>query len=205
METTRFEHRLSDVYGENPDGAFPGGLYVGTTDGRMIHGTWVPDASFAPTVRGRYLDGLNRSDFRFGAPYLDAITHEIVAPASAAFRDSYGNLRGVAAGDVELAEISRIVSDVRIGESGGAFIADADASMIIGAEKHEVTGLTFAELAEESVYAAARQWIERRQEGLQEADVDGQIIRYCLTRVPDSGWIAVTFAPYAEMTPMSFS
>lgn len=184
----------------NPDGAFPGGLYVGTTDGRMIHGTWVPDASFDPTVRGWYLDGLNRSDFRFGAPYLDAITHEIVVPASAAFRDSYGNLRGVAAGDVELVEISRIVSDVKIGESGGAFIADADASMIIGAGNRDATGLTFAELAEEPLYASARQWIESRQEGMREADVDGQIVRYCLARVPDSGWVAVTFAPYAEMT-----
>ena len=95
----------------NPNGAFPGGLYIGTTDGRMIHGSWIPDASFDPTVRGWYREGLAHADFRFSAPYLDAITHEIVVPASAAFRDSSGNLRGVAAGDVELAEISRIVSE----------------------------------------------------------------------------------------------
>ena len=184
----------------NPNSAFPGGLYIGTTDGRMIHGSWIPDASFDPTVRGWYREGLSHADFRFSAPYLDAITHEIVVPASAAFRDSSGNLRGVAAGDVELAEISRIVSDVKIGESGGAFIADAATSIIIGAGNHDVTGQTFSELPKESLYTLAQPWIESRQEGMREASADGQIFRYCLARVPGSEWIAVTFAPYAEMT-----
>lgn len=42
--------------------------------------------------------------------------------------------------------------------------------------------------------------IESRREGMREADVGGQLIRYCLVRVPDSAWMVVMFAPYAEMT-----
>ena len=68
----------------DPSGAFTGGMYIGTADHRMIHASWVPDASFDPVERGWYRDGVNNSAFRFGDPYLDAITNMIVVPASSA-------------------------------------------------------------------------------------------------------------------------
>ena len=184
----------------NPDGAFPGGLYIGETDGGLIHGSWVAPASYNATVRDWYRDGVGRREFRFGAPYLDVMTQTINVPVSAALRDTGGNLRGVAAVDVVFTEISRIVSAVKIGQNGGAFMADASASLIIGAADADVTGLAFSELPADSVYAQARTWIESRQEGTRTADVDCQAFLYGLARVPDSDWVAVTFVPYAEIT-----
>ena len=187
-------------YMVDPGGAFPGGMYLGTTDHRMIHASWVPDASFDPVARGWYQEGLRNERFRFSDPYLDAITDEIVVPASCVLRDRDGVVRGVAAGDVELTEISKILSDVRIKETGGAFLVDAATLIVIGAGDHGAVGLTISELPEGSVYAQAGSWIRARQEGPRTAPADGQTMRYHLARVPDSDWMVVSHVPQAEIT-----
>ena len=183
----------------DPSGAFPGGMYIGTADHRMIHASWVPDASFDPVERGWYRDGVNNSQFRFGDPYLDAITNMIVVPASSALRDNAGNLRGVAAGDVELTEISDILADVQIAQTGGAFLVDRATSIIIGARDPEVTGLSLADLPDSSLYAQARPWLESRQEGPHTASADGKAMQYYLTAVADSNWVVAAYVPRGEI------
>ena len=63
-------------------------------------------------------------------PYLDAALHGLVITSSIPVFDSAGNLRGVAAMDIQLNRITDIVSNVRVGETGYALLIDKDKRLI---------------------------------------------------------------------------
>ena len=183
----------------NPNSAYPGGLYYGTTAHEMVHASWTPEPGWDPTTRGWYRTGLNNTRFRFAEPYLDAITKEIVVPATCALHDSSGVIRGVAAADVELGEISKIVSGVTIAETGGAFLVDTGTSIVIGAVDRSVMGQPLSTLAADSLYGCASGWIAGKSLGMHTAEAEGQSFSFLLSAIPDSDWILVSYVPEAEI------
>lgn len=70
------------------------------------------------------------SNVVWSAPYLDAALNGIVVTCSTPVFDSTGKFRGVAAMDVQLNRITDIVSNIRIGETGYAFLIDRDNRLI---------------------------------------------------------------------------
>ena len=69
----------------------------------------------------------------FGDAYLDLTINKIVTSATCVLKNKDGSVRGVAAGDVQLEEISKMMAEVQIEETGGAFMTDAGARIVIGA------------------------------------------------------------------------
>ena len=63
-------------------------------------------------------------------PYEDAALHGLVVTSSAPIYDSTGLFRGVVAADIKLNSISDLVTSIRVGESGYAFLIDGDAHVI---------------------------------------------------------------------------
>ncbi len=63
-------------------------------------------------------------------PYLDAALHGLVMTGSFPVLNSAGDFRGVVAMDIQLKRITEIVSDIHIGNSGYAFLVDADMRLI---------------------------------------------------------------------------
>ncbi|MEW6286439.1 MAG: cache domain-containing protein [Chloroflexota bacterium] len=63
-------------------------------------------------------------------PYLDAALNGIVITNSAPVYDPSGRLAGVVAQDIQLTKISGIVGNIRVGESGYAFLIDRDGRLI---------------------------------------------------------------------------
>jgi GAF domain-containing protein/HAMP domain-containing protein len=63
-------------------------------------------------------------------PYLDAALHGLVITASVPVFDATGNFRGVAAMDIQLKQITDIVSKIRVGDTGYAFLIDRDKRLI---------------------------------------------------------------------------
>jgi len=66
----------------------------------------------------------------WSAPYLDAALHGLVVTSSVPVYDSVGSFRGVAAMDIQLNHLADLVSKIRIGNTGYAFIADRDNRLI---------------------------------------------------------------------------
>lgn len=63
-------------------------------------------------------------------PYLDAALNGIVITNSAPVYDASGRLLGVVAQDIQLTKISENIANIRVGETGYAFLIDRDKRLI---------------------------------------------------------------------------
>lgn len=177
----------------------PGGIYVATQN-KEVYANWeIPSADYDPTSRGWYKEGLTHSKFAFGDAYYDLTIHDMVVTATCVLKTRGGAVRGVAGGDVQLSEISRMMSAVRLEQSGGAYMLDAGARIVLGAADSSVVSASFDELPEDSVYAASVRWVDAGSDGLHTAKVDGKTMYFYIQRVPDCKWAAVFYVPEAEI------
>lgn len=173
--------------------AYPAGLYVALTDGSLYHASFVPGPDFNALVKSWYMDGINSEDFILGDVYFDEDSRSYVVGASGMLKDGNGAVRGVAAADVYLDSISRIVSNIQIEETGGIFLVDTRTDTIIGHKDENIVGKKLGESG--GLYAYAEEQILAGDKGLslyedtyvQIADVEG------------SSWIAVAYVSRAEV------
>lgn len=63
-------------------------------------------------------------------PYLDAALHGLIITSSAPVYDHTGNFLGVTAMDIQLTRITSIIDEIKLGQSGYAFIVDQEMRLI---------------------------------------------------------------------------
>ena len=177
----------------------PGGIYT-ATESKEVYANWeLPSADYDPTTRGWYKEGLSHSQFAFGDAYYDLTINDMVVTATCVLKTKSGAVRGVAAGDVQLSEISHIMSGVRLEQTGGAYMMDGGARIILGAPDTSVVGTSFDELPDGSVYAAAVKWVDGGSDGLHTAKINGKTMYFYIKWVPNCKWAAVFYVPEAEI------
>ncbi|MCI8638563.1 MAG: methyl-accepting chemotaxis protein [Coprococcus sp.] len=178
----------------NPDCSYPAGLYVALTDGSLYHASFVPGPDFNALTKSWYQDGVQSEDFILGDVYFDEDSQSYVVGASGALKTSDGEVRGVAAADVYLDSISKIVSEVQLEESGGIFLVDTRTDTIIGHKDSEITGKKLDEVGTD-MYAYAAEQIKNGKTGL--SINDNTYIQ--IANVPGSDWTAVAYVSRAEV------
>lgn len=174
--------------------AYPAGLYVALTDGSLYHASFVPGPDFDATAKSWYQDGLESEDFILGDVYFDEDSQSYVVGASGVLKGRDGEVRGVAAADVYLDSISKIVSGVQIEDTGGIFLVDTRTDTIIGHPDPEMTGEKLSEL-NEGMYTYANSQIEGGKTGL--SMYEDTYIQ--VAEVPGSDWMAVAYVSKAEV------
>jgi GAF domain-containing protein/HAMP domain-containing protein len=114
-------------------------VYFGGSSGYTLYYPNIDLAAIVPAdfdVTGRpwYLkaapDSNPGGDAVWSDPYLDAALNGIVITNSAPVHDGSGRLYGVVAQDIQLTRISEIITNIRVGESGYAFLIDRDRRLI---------------------------------------------------------------------------
>ncbi len=124
------------ILGSNPDVI---AVYFGGSSGYTLYYPNIDLAAIVPAdfdVTGRpwYLkaapDSNPGGDAVWSDPYLDAALNGIVITNSAPVHDGSGRLYGVVAQDIQLTRISEIITNIRVGESGYAFLIDRDRRLI---------------------------------------------------------------------------
>lgn len=94
----------------------------------------LPD-DFDPTSRPWYQNAVNNPDkVAFSKPYKDTATGGYVISISKAVKYN-GQVIGVVSMDINLATVSKQLSDIKIGQNGYAYITDADGIMIAHPDK----------------------------------------------------------------------
>lgn len=174
--------------------AYPAGLYVALTDGSLYHASFVPGPDFDALSKSWYQDGVASEDFILGDVYFDEDSQSYVVGASGVLKDGNGEVRGVAAADVYLDSISRIVSQTRIEDTGGIFLVDTRTDTIIGHQDAEILGKKLGEIGT-GMYAYAEERIGAGKEELSlYEDTYVQV-----AQVPGSDWTAVAYVSRGEV------
>lgn len=179
--------------------SFPAGLYLATTDGSLIHASFVPGPEFNVFEKPWYQDGINSEDFIFGSVYFDEDSQSYVVGASGVLKDSKGSVRGVAAADIYLNAISEIVSQVQLEQTGAMFLVDTNTNMIIGHKDASMVG-TLLEEQQDGMYTYVNNLLVNQTFGQQIYNAaDGNDIYLQMEQVPDSKWITVAYVPHDEI------
>ncbi|WP_325199249.1 methyl-accepting chemotaxis protein [Oscillibacter sp.] len=192
MDIPAMQDYIKHTVGRNE--AYPAGLYIALTDGSLYHASFVPGPEFDATAKSWYQDGLNSEDFILGDVYFDEDSQSYVVGASGVLKDGGGRVRGVAAADVYLDSISKIVSGVQIEDTGGIFLVDTRTDTIIGHRDSTVTGQALSQL-DGGMYAYAADQIRQGNTGL--TVYEGTYIQ--VANVPDSDWTAVAYVSRGEV------
>ena len=192
MDIPAMRDYIKHTAGQND--AYPAGLYVALTDGSLYHATFVPGPDFNALAKSWYQDGLASQDFILGDVYFDEDSQSYVVGASGVLKNGDGSVRGVAAADVYLDSISKIVSGIQIEDTGGIFLVDTRTDTIIGHKDQTFTGQKLSEMGG-GMYAYARQKISAGETGLSSyGDTYIQV-----ERVPGSDWAAVAYVSRGEV------
>ncbi len=178
----------------DPDSAYPAGLYVALTDGSLYHDSFVPGPDFDAKSKSWYQDGIESEDFILGDVYFDEDSQSYVVGASGMLRSPDGGVRGVAAADVYLNSISKIVSEVQLEETGGIFLVDTRTDTIIGHRDSAMTGQKLGQV-QDPLYVYVGQVISRGDKGL--SIFENTYVQ--ATQVPGSDWTAVAYVSRAEV------
>lgn len=178
----------------NQNDAYPAGLYVALTDGSLYHASFVPGPDFDATSKSWYQDGLKSEAFILGDVYFDEDSQSYVVGASGVLKDKNGQVRGVAAADVYLNSISKIVSEVQLEDTGGIFLVDTRTDTIIGHKDPNITGQILSEMTDE-IYSYANQQIRSGATGL--SLYKNTYIQ--IENVPGSDWTAVSYVSRGEV------
>ena len=178
----------------DPDSSYPAGLYIALTDGSLYHASFVPGPDFDALSKSWYQDGIQSEDFILGDVYFDEDSKSYVVGASGVLKDSDGTVRGVAAADVYLDSISRIVGEAKIEDTGGIFLVDTRTDTIIGHRDPEIAGQKLGEVAG-GMYAYADEQIQSGKTGL--SVHDNTYIQ--VAEVPGSDWTAVAYVSRSEV------
>lgn len=179
--------------------SFPAGIYLATTDGSLIHASFVPGPEYNIFEKPWYQDGIKSEEFIFGSVYFDEDSQSYVVGASGVLKDKNGAVRGVAAADIYLDAISEIVKEVQLEQTGGMFLIDRNTDMIIG---HKEAALVGTSLNEQSngLYSYIGSLLSTETFGLQTYTMPGGETYYLdLEKVPDSNWITAAYVPHTEI------
>lgn len=178
----------------NQNEAYPAGLYVALTDGSLYHASFVPGPDFDATSKSWYKDGLQSEAFLLGDVYFDEDSQSYVVGASGVLKNQNGEVRGVAAADVYLDSISKIVSEIQIEDTGGIFLVDTRTDTIIGHRDQEITGQLLSDL-ENGMYTYVNQQISEGKTGLSLYEN----IYIQVEPISGSDWTAVAYVSRAEV------
>lgn len=174
--------------------AYPAGMYVALTDGSLYHASFVPGPDFDAKSKSWYQDGIRSDAFILGDVYFDEDSQSYVVGASGVLKAGDGTVRGVAAADVYLDSISKIVSKVQLEDTGGIFLVDTRTDTIIGHQDSAITGQRLSEMRDD-MYVYVNDQIRAAQTGLSlHSNTYIQV-----ENVPGSDWTAVAYVSRGEV------
>lgn len=179
--------------------SFPAGIYLGLTDGRLIHASFIPGPEYNIFEKSWYDEGLVSDDFIFGSVYFDEDSQSYVVGASGVLTDKAGNVRGVAAADIYLTAISDIVKEVTLEQTGGMFLVDANTNTIIGHKDSALVG-TILSSQEDGMYPFIESLLSKDSQSLYTFEQEDKSQVYIsIEQIPGCDWVTVAYVPKDEI------
>jgi methyl-accepting chemotaxis protein len=155
---------------------------------------WVPPEGYDQTSRSWYKAGKSSSSICISDPYIDALTNEPVAAVSEGVTIG-GVFQGVVGLDIQLKDLNKMVSPVKLSDSGESFLLDKNGMYVTNSDQKKIlTGNFFEEYK-----------LQNLQNKIKTDSVffsmDTGNGRYFSARLisAESGWFFVTVGPTGEL------
>lgn len=149
---------------------------------------------YDPTERDWYKGAEEKNgEFYYSEPYEDAITQELVITISRAVLDKNGEIVGVAAIDLNMANFSKSINDIKIGHNGYMVIIGQDGKFITHPDAKQIG----SDLA-----TTLTLWndLEKNDEGYSEYELNNVDKFSAFTTNDKTGWKFVSALEQSEIT-----
>lgn len=157
---------------------------------------WQPPSDYDQTTRAWYKAGQGTSSGSIAVsdPYLDSVTNSMVAALSTSVRKN-GAFGGVVALDMQLKDLNKIVSPIRLSPSGKSFLLDKNGRYVTNDDSSKLMNANFFEEFGLSSYKSSI----RNGQTFFEQNAGGGNYFAASVISEESGWIFVTIGPRREL------
>ena len=129
VQSNYFDMYFASVYQTNPDFVL---IYVGYASStlRKYPGSVTQNRQYDPRTRPWYIPAIGSNTPQYTAPYRDAFSGEWMITVSSRLPTGAGAV-GVVGGDLLLATISRIITDIRFFRTGKVTLLDVEDGVVV--------------------------------------------------------------------------
>lgn len=177
--------------------AYPVGLYMGDDSGIYLDASgWVPGDDWVLTERDWYVEGRDHTEFAFGEPYYDSQTGQVCVSASV--RMDYDKAVRVMAVDVYLDYVANMMKEIRLGESGRAFLVTGG-QVVIAHPEESMMEASLRQEGLDSLYGNISRALEEGFTGLIQVQGDDGSYLSHISPIAGTDWRLVTFISENEV------
>ncbi|SOB98281.1 methyl-accepting chemotaxis protein [Pseudobutyrivibrio ruminis] len=167
---------------------FADGLYIGTSDGRLITGAGSSKTESNVRESNWYKEGSTRINMAYGEPYVN---NDGVNVISATGMLNFGEGISVLGADVTLDRITVIVNSNVEMENAETFLVEATTGTIISNRDSAKVGANIADYSSDKFYSGVAESINSAD--LSTKEINGNMTAFC--EVSGTDWILVSFVP----------
>ncbi|MDF2588049.1 MAG: methyl-accepting chemotaxis sensory transducer [Anaerocolumna sp.] len=183
----------------NKNDSYPLGVYIGTSDQQLINAfDFVPPADFIVTDRDWFKEGMNNESFAFGATYVDANTGEFIFSASTKLQ-SNDSITRVAAVDLYLKDISKMVAEMKLFKNGTVFLIDKNTNTIIAHKDEKLIALKLDENSDNPILAGILKQLTADNKDIFKIKDKNESYMAFLENIDNTNWVLASYAPTSEV------
>lgn len=172
-------------------------VYIGRRDGVLIDGAeWPPPTDYDPRRRPWFQRAVATGTISFTTPYIDLVTNKLVI---ALVKPLFVNnvLAGVMGADTVLDTLVANVLNLRVAESGYAFIIEKSGTILVHPNQQYVMKARLQEI-EPNLAAGLQQFLTANIGSIMYPDRDGRQHVLSFSNIENSDWYLCVTAPRDE-------
>lgn len=139
-----------------------------------------------------------KNSVEWSKPLNDETAGKILITASAPFYDENGKLFGLATADIDLTHFQEMISEIKVGKEGYAFLLSKDGDYLASPNKDVIMKEKITESKNESLSKLGSQILSGTS-GIGYYTENGEKMRVGYNIIPSTGWFVCTVIPESEL------
>lgn len=134
----------------------------------------------------------------FSDPYVDEVTNISMVTASVPFYDEQKKLLGVVTGDVDLSAIQKIITSIKIGQTGWAFLLDRQGNYLATPDQDKIMKKKISEDPNASLARLSTDMLQKELGDASFEDSNGNNLIY-YQKIIGTNWVLALVMPEQEL------
>lgn len=156
------------------------------------------DESYNYLEEDWYKAGLVDKKYVWTEPYVDAVSKVPMTTAVSAIRKN-GKIIGVTTMDVALADLSKRIQELKVGQTGYGFIISASGTYVSHRDSAKNMAAKITDSSEEGLNQLGKTILEAKEPGMSTTTIGGNENLVTYSPIGDTGLTLVTVLPTAEI------